>query len=157
MSDLLSGFAQYLTFMDEIPLFNSESFIANKHNRHKKFFADFCSTQIFRQFLQNDSKETFPYFFKIENQNKKAISSNCRQSCFLPRTSVLDVSKFIHIRSISNSNFVVKEKEKGNISNKTDNEHEKKVGVRFFDDKSLNISISDLKEKDKARSKFLFI
>lgn len=154
MSDLLSGYAQYLTFMDEVPLFNTESFIANKLNTQKKFFADFCSTQIFRQFLQNDSKENFPYFYKIENQNKKAIHSNSRQSCLIPRTSVLDVSKFMHFRSHSNNMSVGKDKEE-----KFRNSDEL-VGVRFSGNSSNNSDLkkNEKKQKEKSKSKnFYFI
>jgi hypothetical protein len=52
--------------MDDIPLFNSESFVASKPKLQMKFYNDFSSTQIFRQFLQNDTKDNFPYFYKIE-------------------------------------------------------------------------------------------
>lgn len=150
MSDLLSGYAQYLTFMEDIPLFNSESFIANKHNSHKKFFADFCSTQVFRQFLQNDSKENFPYFYKIcDKQNKHAINSNGRQSCFTPRTSVLDVSKFGHIRS--NSNNLCALKEKGGFRN---SDAQVTLGLRISD---ISLKTNDKKDKEKAKSKILIL
>ena len=145
MSDLLSGYTQYLTFMDEIPLFNSESFIANKAKDQKKFYSDFSSTQIFRQFLQNDSKENFPYFFKIENQNRKTINSNTRQSSFIPRTSNLDISKFIHIRSNSNNLIASKNQNEGNIIIDKQNP----VGIRHA--KNNNEILNEKQQKSKSK------
>lgn len=143
MSDLLSGYSQYLTFMDDVPLFNSESFIANKHKNYKNFFADFCSTQVFRQFLQNDSKENFPYFYKIEKQNKNAINHNSRQSCFTPRTSVLDISKFTHLRSNS-----INIQTEGISFNVKDTQN--LIGIRFCDN---NTEKNKEKKKDKEKNK----
>jgi len=137
--------------MDDIPLFNSESFIANKSNPHKIFFEDFCSTQIFRQFLQNDSKENFPYFYKIENQKKNAIYSNNRQSCYMPRTSVLDVSKFIHIRANSN-NFLL---QKAQAELPINNNVQSLVGIKISD--NINEKNKDKKEKEKSKSEIFFL
>ena len=105
MTDLLFGYSQYLTFMDEIPLFNTDEFISNKPKNQKKFFEEFTSTQIFTQFLQTDTKEYFPYFIKIENQIKNKIKNHLSFSNLIPKNYNLDVSKFYHI--LSNSQEII--------------------------------------------------
>lgn len=153
MSDLLTGYTQYLTFMDDIPLFNCEGFVANKFKEHKKFYSDFTSTQIFRQFLQNDSKENFPFFYKILNQNKMNISHNVRYSNYIPKTATPDISKFHHIRSCSNNLDAVKIKldsaqtNSGNDSNNSNITATNQIGYRERESKIVD---------NKSKSKKLF-
>jgi len=149
MSDLLNGYTQYLTFMEEIPLFNSESFVANKPTIQKKFFNDFSSTQIFRQFLQNDSKENFPYFYKIETQKKNSININARQSCFIPRTSSLDISKYIHLRTTSNNSISLNNK---NINESFRTSDLSQNSIRYTES---SIKINEKYSKEKYKSKFI--
>jgi len=145
MCDLLADYAKYLTFMEDFPLFNTESFVANKPKVQKKFFSDFSSTQIFRQFLQNDSKENFPYFYKIENKIKNEINSNSRQSCFTPRTSNLDVSKYFHVRSHSNNLLDIKNQVKVDETSRINDIS----GARKSES---NLTIKDLNKVDQSKS-----
>jgi len=132
--------------MDDIPLFNSESFVASKPKLQMKFYNDFSSTQIFRQFLQNDTKDNFPYFYKIENNRKNALNFNARQSYLISRTSSLDISKYMHSRSTCNKLL--------NYNNKSAIESLRKIDISQNNPgkSENNANLNDKSSKDKTKS-----
>lgn len=106
MSDLLTGYNHCLTILEDIPLFNTESFIENKPKSHRKFYTDFTATQIFLQFLQTDNKENFPYFHKIDQINKNHLNQNSRKNTYIQKTADLDISKYFHLNGNSSRGSV---------------------------------------------------
>ena len=61
------NFEKYLSFIDEIPLFNSESFIKSKIHEDKAFYEEFVSTQIFQSFLQSKQTKETVFNYKLKN------------------------------------------------------------------------------------------
>ena len=54
---------KYNAIIEEVPIFNTQNFLESKPDKEKAFYSEFTETQIFRNFLQFEPKEYFPYFF----------------------------------------------------------------------------------------------
>jgi len=86
MTKIFGDYLKFLTFLDDVPLFNVEGYIINRNSKDKEFYNEFSQTQIFRQFLQNNLKEQYPYFLKLTSSNnykinkKESVKSNSVQS-----------------------------------------------------------------------------
>lgn len=100
MIELLRGYKESLTNFDDLPDFDSEHFIAIKKD-YKEFYSEFCQTQIFRQFLQNDNEQAYPYFSDMENKLKTENKKNIFSKEYLENIQILNNSK---PRRRSNSN-----------------------------------------------------
>jgi hypothetical protein len=62
MATLIGPYSKYLSFLDDIPLFNSDSYLSQILKSNKDFCQEFIETQIFRNFLQCEAREEFSYF-----------------------------------------------------------------------------------------------
>lgn len=75
--NFFGDFVKYLSFIDDIPLFNVDSYLATRNYIDKDFFNELSGTQIFRQFLQYDCKEKFSYFYELTTSfNIAAVNRN---------------------------------------------------------------------------------
>lgn len=91
MVGLFGNYTKYLSFLENVPLFNKESFLINSSFKDKQFFDSFVDSQLFSYFLQQDVKRVFPYFAKI----------SLRYS-----SSLIKINKFAEKRSNSLSNTI---------------------------------------------------
>ena len=72
---MYGDYTKYVSFIDDLPLFNKNSFISLKSVQDRKFYEEFTETQIFNQLVQSKCNEIcFPYFYKesiryINDQN----------------------------------------------------------------------------------------
>jgi hypothetical protein len=68
-ANIIGDYMKYLSFLDDIPLFNSDSYISQRPKNSKLFCGEFIQTQIFRNFLQCEEREEFSYFKKVISEN----------------------------------------------------------------------------------------
>jgi len=117
---LIGDYIKYLTYINDLPIFNTNTFIANRDDKEKGFYQDLVSTQLFQQFIEDNCKETYPYFFKlllrynqsINDCNKKKKKFDSVKSLFSGKRSTS-----AHIKDI-NSN---KSNLDNSITNKSKN------------------------------------
>ena len=69
MANLLGDYQNYLSFVDDLPLFNEESYLQTK--KSTGFYREFIDTQGFNYFLQFSDIKYFPYFHKKNQINCK--------------------------------------------------------------------------------------
>lgn len=62
MVEILTGYNKFLSYVDELPVFNEKIFINNKSRRDRDFYDKLIDTQNFNYFLQLDTKIQAPYF-----------------------------------------------------------------------------------------------
>jgi hypothetical protein len=65
---LFGDYSKYCAVIDDIPVFNTESFVLNRHQKDSNFYSELTETQLFNLFLQTDVKECFPFFFKLNER-----------------------------------------------------------------------------------------
>ena len=65
MVKMFGDFMKYVSFLDNVPLFNKDSFFSTKSLKEKDFYDKLVESQNFNFFLQQDSKESFPYFYDL--------------------------------------------------------------------------------------------
>jgi hypothetical protein len=87
MVKMIGDYMKFVSFLDNVPLFNMESFFATKVPKEKEFYEKLVESQNFNFFLQQDLKEVFPYFYdlcmKKNNSIKKEPNKNrSRRSSF---------------------------------------------------------------------------
>lgn len=75
-------FEKYLSFIDELPLFNADSFIKSKKDEDRMYFEDLVNTQVFNTFLQINYKaeQIFKEKIAIQGCHRKADSELCESS-----------------------------------------------------------------------------
>lgn len=105
MISLYGDYKNYVSFIDEFPLFNTDIFLVNRSDKNHNFYLELANTQHFRQFLQNESDDNKVYFQKmctryssLINTKKKAVSK-IKPSMFFKRSSSVSHKKSILINS----------------------------------------------------------
>ena len=89
---------KYLSILEDVPLFNSESYVSQRDKGHKDFCTEFCQTQIFRNFLQCEGREEFNYFKNIVSDltsQKESRNHKRSNSISAKRTSTLSPGREI--------------------------------------------------------------
>ncbi len=51
---MIGDYKKYVSFIDNLTLFNTESFLSHRPTPYKNFYTELSQSQIFRQFLHND-------------------------------------------------------------------------------------------------------
>ncbi len=83
---MYGDYIKFLSFIDDTPLFNKESFLISKVTKERNFYDEFTETQMFNQLVQNKKiKESSPYFHNesikfLNYQNSMVLSMNRRSS-----------------------------------------------------------------------------
>lgn len=76
---MYGDYKKFTCSVDNVTLFNTNSFIVNRNSKYKNFYVDFTQTGNFRQFLQISAKESFPLFDdacnKIKNMKLRVSES----------------------------------------------------------------------------------
>ncbi len=94
---LIGEYLKYLTQINNVPIFNSNTFLANQSSKDRPFFQDFIHTQLFQQYIEDNNSEKYPYFNKhllkfaqIANNptNKKRKATDSIKSLFKRSSSV---------------------------------------------------------------------
>lgn len=75
---MLEDYQNYQVLIDGIAYFNTEGFLKRKPEKNADFYSELFETLLFRQFLQAEVKEAFPYFFKKMNQMKEDSVMNSK-------------------------------------------------------------------------------
>ena len=73
----IEDYEKFLSFIDNIPLFNSKSYIEYKKPEDKKYFEEFLSTQCFSSFIQKQQKTSISQVFnnhKLSSVLKEPLS-----------------------------------------------------------------------------------
>lgn len=65
---MIGDYQKYNQIVDDLPVFNTESFVSNRPEKDKHFYSELTETQIFNHFLQSEAKECFPFFYKINER-----------------------------------------------------------------------------------------
>jgi len=75
---LIGDYLKCLTYVNDAPIFNVNSFLENKDTKHKNFYKELVSTQLFLQFLEQNSLNKHPYFNKLllRYNNSNHLSKN---------------------------------------------------------------------------------
>jgi hypothetical protein len=73
---MLEDYQNYQVLIDGIAYFNTEGFLKRRPEKDADFYSELFETLLFRQFLQADVKESYPYFFKQLKQMKDNSSVN---------------------------------------------------------------------------------
>ncbi len=105
MIELLNGYKENLNIIDDIPNFDSENYVQFK-KENQDFYMDFCETQIFRQFLQNESDDYFKYFYKLQSNLNEKNKKNIFSKQYLNEIQNSSANKN-RKRSISNSYKII--------------------------------------------------
>jgi len=100
MIELLEGYEKFVNIVDDVPNFDSENFV-NFKQEEKLFYMEFCQTQIFRQFLQNDAENLFVYFHNLKSEIKNGVKKNIFSKQFKKKYQLTNKSQSRR-RSISN-------------------------------------------------------
>lgn len=131
--ELFGDYVRYLSFIDEVPLFNTESFLKNRPEKDSKFYDELVQTQIFRQFLQNDAKETYPYFYRLTlRYTGSKIRNSNRSNSVTGRKSTLRSFSQNKIQNTNNSGII-----KTLLNNeKNDNNGKSQNTLNIIDNKS---------------------
>jgi hypothetical protein len=79
---LFGDYSKYCAVIDDVPVFNTESFVLNRPTKNADFYTELTETQLFNLFLQSDVKECFPFFFKLNERPSLLNRSNslCKRS-----------------------------------------------------------------------------
>ena len=159
---------KYLVLLDEDIIFNKNYFLEKINKEDKKFYEEFCDTQLFQLFTQNYIKDDFNYFkIMMEDYNKnngkfiydeeKAKGQkifNIKQMYIIPPEYLN-----IHEKNISAINDRINQKYK--IIDEEDNNNKKnneriseyiqEIDEKNYDNKNLNIYITP-KELNKINN-----
>ena len=159
---------KYLVILDEDIIFNKNYFLEKINKEDKKFYEEFCDTQLFQLFTQNYIKDDFNYFkIMMEDYNKnngkfiydeeKAKGQkifNIKQMYIIPPEYLN-----IHEKNISAINDRINQKYK--IIDEEDNNNKKnneriseyiqEIEEKNYDNKNLNIYITP-KELNKINN-----
>ena len=77
---MVGDYKKYVSYIDNLPLFNTDSFLINRPSKYKTFFTELTQSQIFRQFLHNDNMHPRIYFEKMCNRFSGSINLVKRSS-----------------------------------------------------------------------------
>jgi hypothetical protein len=90
---MFGDYRKFVSFLENIPLFNKESFFKTKSKKDIEFYDKVIESQYFNYFIQKETKENYPFFYfhchKLMTKNKKSGDS-----------------KFMRLRSISFDNKI---------------------------------------------------
>jgi hypothetical protein len=76
---MIGDYKKYVSFIDNLPLFNTDSFLLNRPSKYTNFYTELSQSQIFRQFLHNDN--IFPKFIFEKACNRYSnIINNIKRS-----------------------------------------------------------------------------
>ena len=157
---LFGDYKKYVSFIDEFPYFNKESFLANRPTGHKKFYNEFTQTGIFRHFLQN-MKNDFSYFEKkILRYKNIIITKNSGTRVTKRKSSIFSV---IDKKLFPRSNSLNKDKSTTTLQNssgvrKSNNEILNKTPNPFLKvEKTDSLSGSQDNSKDAALNNCFFL
>lgn len=90
---LLGDYDKYLSYVDNVPLFNEESYLLTREKRLRLFYKELIETQNFNFFLQFDTKLTCPYFDR--KHQKYSAHSSIRSNSMSQKTPRLNTRSFI--------------------------------------------------------------
>jgi hypothetical protein len=125
---MIGDYQKYNQIVDDLPVFNTESFVSNRPEKDKHFYSELTETQIFNHFLQSEAKECFPFFYKINERLSYNLwegrgdskSEKTRSSSITARRSTL--SKLLNDEGVEQNykdliiNSYLKESQVRNIS-----------------------------------------
>jgi hypothetical protein len=90
IASIVGDYMKYLSFLDDVPLFNCVSYIPQRPKSCQPFCSELIQTQIFRNFLQYESREEFVLFKKYISEVIKDPRSHKRSnSITVKRTQTL--------------------------------------------------------------------
>ena len=148
---------KYLVLLDEDIIFNKNFFLEKINKEDKKFYDEFCDTQLFQLFTQNFIKDDFNYFKMMmedynknngkfiynEEKTKEQKIFNMKQMYIIP-PDYLD----IHEKDITLINDIINQKykiiEEDNNTNRINGritEYMQEIDEKNYDNKNLNIYI----------------
>ena len=148
---------KYLVLLDEDIIFNKNLFLEKINKEDKKFYDEFCDTQLFQLFTQNFIKDDFNYFKMMmedynknngkfiynEEKTKEQKIFNIKQMYIIPPDYLN-----IHEKNISLINDKINDKykiiEEENNTNKINGritEYMQEIDEKNYDNKNLNIYI----------------
>ena len=83
MVKMFGDYTNFLSFLDNVPIFNKEIFFKTKSHGEIEFYDRVLESQNFNFFLQLDSKKTTPFFYNqchiySKNKGKKDKNRNSR-------------------------------------------------------------------------------
>lgn len=140
--DLIGDYQKYLTYINGNPIFNMNTFLTNKNQKDRAFFTNFKSTLNFQQFIGENCKEEFPYFYKLlirfnAQPLKKKKSDNPIVSFFKRSSSTTiktvkensDLNKSGSNKKLANHNItIINSSMKGSANNENSNSGSKGSG-----------------------------
>ena len=90
---MFGDYRKFVSFLENIPLFNKDSFFKTKSKKDIEFYDKVIESQYFNYFIQKETKENYPFFYfhchKLMTKNKKS-----------------GYTKFMRLRSISFDNKI---------------------------------------------------
>lgn len=99
MAILFEDYKKFTIFIDSVPNFNENNFIASRNQNNKPFYSEFLQTQSFRQFLQssclNSGNDYLKFFYNICVTFRQVYGLTKRSSVAINRNH-LDVKRFSH-------------------------------------------------------------
>jgi len=96
---MIGDYKKYVSFIDNLPIFNSDSFLLNRPNKYKNFYTELSQSQMFRQFLHNDH---FNPKINFENAcSRYSLSHNCARRSS-SRSSIKRISSVNSLNLINN-------------------------------------------------------
>lgn len=99
MALLFGDYKSYVSYIDDVPLFNTESFLKNKPEKQKNFLNELTQTQNFQLFLQ--TKENYPFFDKICTRNNSTMVLRRESKKTLNRSSSVNKSELVRSNNAS--------------------------------------------------------
>lgn len=157
MVQLFGDYKKYLSYLDNVALFNSDGFLLKRDKAYNAFFSDLTSTQNFRQFLQNLDNENVVLFdklcvryvssinnakakrermsFKLQDRSKR--SSSVKNNNFSYGNHVPQTPDLLSVRRVSGYNYGHLEKYFGETNN---------LGIVSNKENSFNVSFMTYKE-----------
>ena len=153
--ELLYGYENYLSIIDNCPIFNINGLLENRPKLDSEFYKEFTDTQLFQLFIQNNYKKKDTFFINRMNEYLKLKEKNCFREMFenkclayckinknyiiIPYFLEEKISKFLSI----NKNIEFEIKDLNNILEETNNKYE----IFFTDDNSPKNKKVIIKEK----------
>ena len=62
---LIGDYMKYLTYIKDMPIFNTNTFLANRDKKENSFYQELVMSQMFLQFIENNCQEKYPYFHML--------------------------------------------------------------------------------------------
>jgi len=62
---LIGDYMKYLTYIKDMPIFNTNTFLANRDKKENSFYQEIVQSQMFLQFIENNCQEKYPYFHML--------------------------------------------------------------------------------------------